>query len=248
MTRFFAAVLLMMMSVVAWGFTPPAASLLATSPVHDQAQMLDDGTAEKLRRLLLKVHEKSGVQIGVLTVESLEGDPIEDASIRTAEVWKLGDRKTDSGVLLMIAKAERKIRIEVGQGLEGELTDLESREIIERVMAPYFRQGRTSDGIAQGVLAVVSKVAPTALDGENVVSTRRKRSVQLNPFVILIVIVAWIILAAFSRRHGVSRVRPGGWGGGGFGGFGGGGSSGGFGGGFGGGGGGFSGGGSSGGW
>ena len=247
MRRFFVTVLLMISSVAAWGFVPPMASLLATSPVHDQAQMLDDGTTEKLRRLLLKVDKKSGVQIGVLTVESLDGDPIEDASIRTAEVWKLGDKKTDSGVLIMIAKAERKIRIEVGQGLEGDLTDLESREIIERVMAPYFRQGRTSDGIAQGVLAVISKVAPAALDGENVVTARRSRSVQLNPFVVLIVIVAWFILAAFSRRRGVSHIRSGNWGGGGFGGFGGG-SSGGFGGGFGGGGGGFSGGGSSGGW
>ena len=98
----------------------------------------------------LKAHEKASTQqFAVLTIPSLEGDPIEDFSIRTVEAWKLGTKAEDNGLLLLVAKEDRKMRIEVGYGLEGEVTDLLSSRIINDVMKPAFRQGDFGGGFDQ---------------------------------------------------------------------------------------------------
>jgi len=108
--------------------------------VNDHARLLSPDRAASLEERLAGYEQKTGHQFVLLTIASLEGDPLEDFSIRTVEKWKLGRKKVDDGLLLLIAKKERKVRIEVGYGLEGNITDAESSRIIRRVIAATLQQ------------------------------------------------------------------------------------------------------------
>lgn len=155
--KFGFAVLLLLFSVIARAdFQVPA----LTGPVVDDASILSPQTARGLSRGLRALHERGGSQITVLTVPSLEGISIEEAGIRTLDKWKLGGEKTDNGVILLIAPKERKLRIEVGQGLEGQLTDADSKRIIAEEITPLFKSGDYNSGVLVGVFKIVSKTDP----------------------------------------------------------------------------------------
>ncbi|HVJ65051.1 MAG TPA: TPM domain-containing protein, partial [Bdellovibrionota bacterium] len=134
----------------------------ATAPVVDEAQILNPSTRAELDEILRQV-SAAGTQLGVLTVNSLEGLTIEEYGIAVAEAWKLGQAKTDRGAVLIVAPRERRVRIEVGYGLEGELTDLQSGRIINDAMIPYFKRGDWDGGVRAGVGGILSLVAPEAL-------------------------------------------------------------------------------------
>lgn len=123
--------------------------------VNDFANMLGSSVTGQLETVLADLERSDGTQVVLLTIESLEGDSLEDFSIRVVEQWKLGQKEFDNGVLLLIAKQDRKIRIEVGYGLEGKLTDLISGQIIRNVIAPNFKAGRFDQGIIEGISAIV---------------------------------------------------------------------------------------------
>lgn len=221
-----------------------------TAPVIDNAELVDPHTTEALNRVLRELHDSGGSQINVLTVPTLNGIPLEEATIAVTDQWKLGSKKEDNGVLLFIALQERKIRIEVGQGLEGVLPDVIAGRIIRNDITPLMKQGRTSDAILNGVISIVEHTDPK-FDFGSRLEIPRERSTQNDDkggsLLIFGLILAIFLLKIFliPRRYGYGS---GWWGGGGFGGggFGGGGFGGG--GSWGGGGGGFSGGGASGGW
>lgn len=137
-------------------FAPPPMS----GPVNDLADMIQPITMNQLDQALRNLWHQTGTQIAVLTVETLEGLSIEEATIKTVEAWKLGSAKQDRGLLLMVAKKERSMRIEVGQGLEGQLTDVDSHRIIDTIMVPLFRKGNVDAGIVMGLNAVVNFVEP----------------------------------------------------------------------------------------
>ncbi len=188
---------------------------------------------------------KRGHQIVVHTTPSLEDLPISDYSIRIAEAWRVGHKGLDNGVILTIAPTERKLRLEVGYGLEGVIPDAIAKRIIEEVMLPEIRAGGMESGIELGVAHIMA-----AASGEPAPSRprsrSRRRSSGLSPLVYLVLLVATFGLRGFfflpflgGMGRGSYRMGGGGFGGG-RGGFGGGG--------FGGGGGGFGGGGASGGW
>jgi uncharacterized protein len=126
--------------------------------VNDQAGMLSPGVVRQLELLLEDLERKDSTQIVVLTVASLEGAALEEFSMRVAERWKVGQKGLDNGAILIIARAERKVRIEVGYGLEGRLTDLRAGRIIRDVIIPEFRAGRFDQGVANGVQAMVDTV------------------------------------------------------------------------------------------
>lgn len=227
-----------------------------TTPVQDQAGILSPRMAEKLSNVLLRLYESGGSQIGVLTVPSLGDSVIEEASIKVTDKWKLGKRGKDNGVLLLIAPNERRVRIEVGKGLEGVLTDAYARRIINQVITPAFKENDFDGGIAGAVAQIISVTDPEFdLQSAGMQSSRRhKRGSSMNPIQGLGVFILLILFAVFAVIHRILQAfglvprssyyggsSRGGWGGGG--GFGGGG-----GGSWGGGGGGFSGGGSSGEW
>jgi uncharacterized protein len=126
--------------------------------VNDYAAMLSTASQRQLEALLVDFEQKELTQIVVLTIPSLQGDALEDFSIRVAEAWKIGQQNLDNGAILLIAKNDRKIRIEVGYGLEGRLTDLLSGRIIRNVIAPQFKSGQFEQGITGGVAAMIDAV------------------------------------------------------------------------------------------
>jgi uncharacterized protein len=225
-------------------FTVPPLS----GPVVDQAGVLSAQAVDSLERALRALHDQGGSQINVLTVPSLEGLEIEQASIKVVDAWKLGGRKVDNGVLFFIAPKERKMRIEVGQGLEGQLTDVDSKRIIEDAVKPLYRSGDYSSGTIVGVYQIARKTDPNVdltpyLEG----SVRRTKQtgssgLPIRPIFIFLFLILFLLFGRGGRRRfgggGMFYGGGGGWGGG----SGGGGSS------WGGGGGGFSGGGASGDW
>lgn len=227
-------------------FVVPALS----GPVVDEGQMLSPSMREKLSRFLRQLNDEGGTQLQVLTVDNLGGLSIEEASIKVTDAWKLGSAKADNGILLMMSRQERRVRIEVGQGHEGDLPDVIASRIVREVIVPQFKQGDMDGGVRAGVLAIVHYVNPKFLEGQNA-APREKDGFPIPLWVIILVFFTFLLLPRFlgptfgrrNSRSGWDNWGGGGWGGG-FGGFGG--SSGG--GGWSGGGGGFSGGGASGGW
>jgi uncharacterized protein len=126
--------------------------------VNDYAGMMSPATARLLEATLQRFEEAESTQIVVLTIPTLAGDVLEDFSIRVAEQWKIGRKGRDNGAILVVAKAERKLRIEVGYGLEGRLTDAVSGRIIRTVIVPEFKAGRFEQGIINGVNAMIQVV------------------------------------------------------------------------------------------
>ena len=126
--------------------------------VNDYAGMLSTETKSILETKLVELEKSDSTQLAILTIASLEGDAIENFSIRVAEKWKIGHKKLDNGVILLISKNDRKLRIEVGYGLEGKLTDLVSGRIIRDIIAPNFKKGNFDQGVIDGVNAITSVV------------------------------------------------------------------------------------------
>jgi len=214
---------------------------LANHRVHDDVGILSSQTAGYLEQSLKQFEDSTSNQIAVLIIPSLEGESIDQFGIRVADSWKLGEADKDNGVILLIAVNDRKMRIEVGQGLEGPLPDAICNRIIRNEIAPAFRR-QDYDG---GVVAAVEGIRK-AIKGEYR-GTGPKQSKRGAPLWVIILII--IIIVAMRNRN---RPKGSGWSSGagwfiGGSGFGGGGGGGGFGG-FSGGGGSFGGGGSSGSW
>ena len=126
--------------------------------INDGAGMLSAATIQQLDQLLSELEKTDSSQIAVLTVNSLRGYDIETYALKTAEAWKLGQKGLDNGALLLIAKNDRKIRIEVGYGLEGVLTDLVAGRIIRDIITPQFKAGNFNQGVINGVGALVAAV------------------------------------------------------------------------------------------
>lgn len=211
-----------------------------TGRIVDQADILTPDVEARLGALL-EAHEKqSGQQFAVLTVPSLDGDGIEDFSIRVVDKWQLGKKGKDDGLLLLVVPKDKRVRIEVGRGLEGDVTDAVTARVIRNVIGPAFRSGDYGGGIERALTSLMrtaSGQAPSVPDDEpSAAPTQHSRGLGLWWILIALIFLPML----FAGRGG----RGGGFGGGGMflggGGFGGGR---GFGGGFGGGGGGFSGGG-----
>lgn len=129
--------------------------------VNDYAGILSTETHTELESVLA-AHEKSTTdQIAVLTIQSLEGAVLEDYSIKVAETWKLGQKGKNNGVLLLIAKDDRKVRIEVGYGLESTLTDALCSQIIRREIVPRFKNGDFDGGVRAAVNAIIGTLGGT---------------------------------------------------------------------------------------
>lgn len=143
-----------------------AAAVLPVPPlehrVTDRAELLSADAVNRVEETLAQLERDTGAQVAVLTVPGLAFEPIEDYSMRVVEAWQLGRGEQDDGVLLLVAKDERRIRIEVGYGLEGVLTDLECGRIIDNVMQPAFRSGDFAAGIEQAVAVIGGEIRGTA--------------------------------------------------------------------------------------
>ncbi len=251
MLRFAAAAVLCCLMLAAAAVAAPSFPKL-TGRVVDQASMLSPAESQRLETRLAAHERAGGNQLVVVTVPNLGGYDIESYGYQLGRHWGIGQKQEDNGVLLIIAQQERKVRIEVGYGLEGQLTDALSANIIHTVILPYFKLGQFGNGIEQGSAAIIDALGGKYQMRERS-SERRPDEIDWLPLVFVLMLLGFNILPAMlpgvrNRRGGA--LRRGGYGGG-IGGFGGGfgGGGGGFGGGgFGGGGGGFGGGGASGDW
>ncbi|MFJ5488132.1 TPM domain-containing protein [Hansschlegelia beijingensis] len=209
-----------------------------TNYVVDAADVLPPAEEQALIAKLKSFQERTGHQFAIATVPSLQGTSVEDFGNRLFRARKLGDATRNDGVLLLVAPADRKVRIEVGYGLEGDLTDAVSRLIIENAILPRFRAGDIPGGIERGaddVMAVFSGQAEEYKARAAQLSEQEESLTEVDIFMILFLLIVLYVLwrsirggGGGSRRHGPWVVGgpggfDGGWSGGGGGGFGGGG-------------------------
>jgi len=211
-----------------------------TGRVVDDAHILDAATRSGIDRKLADFETKSGRQIVVATLPSLQGYEIEDYGNRLGRQWGIGQKGSNNGALLIVAPNERRVRIEVGYGLEGTLTDAVSRLIIENGILPRFRVGDFSGGIQRGVDDIIQVLSGDAEDFKRRANAQNRGAAgpqDLGQFAwVAIMLGLWLFFAFRSLKRGqrgsaMPWIIPmgGRWGGGGFGGggFGGGGFSGG---------------------
>jgi uncharacterized protein len=195
--------------LVCWAFA--AAADVAVPPltgrVVDQTGTLSASDISSLTQTLKDLETRKGSQVAVLIVPTTAPETIEQYSIRVAEAWKIGRKKIDDGALLVVAKDDRHLRIEVGYGLEGALTDVTSKRIIDEIIVPKFRSGDFAGGISAGVERIVA-----VIDGENLPApepphwqspTLGNYIDPLNPFVIIgVLAVAGILRGVLGRLIG----------------------------------------------
>src|SRR6516164_3480446 len=127
-----------------------------TGRIVDQANVIPADTRSAIEPKLAELEDKSGIQLVVATVTSLDGQEIEPYANDLFRSWKLGEKTKNNGVLLLVAPKERRVRIEVGYGLEGTLTDALSKVIIANAMAPRLKAGNYSGGISRGVDDIIT--------------------------------------------------------------------------------------------
>lgn len=179
------------------------------SPVMDEAGFLSPEEEQDLNQLAYEIYTNQGPQITVFTVNDMQGNEIEEFSIRVAEKWQLGTKEKDNGILIIIAKSERKMRIEVGQGVEGEITDFEANRYITTVLTPAFKQNDFHGGLKL-VMMDIARIFDIKLnEGNRFV----RRATQVNsipgplkvafPFLIGILILGQIVLGRKPVARGI---------------------------------------------
>lgn len=174
-----------------------------TGRINDYARMLSPGATAVLEQKLAGFEQEKSTQVVVLTVPSLQGEDIAQFAIRVADQWKIGQEGKDNGVILILAQAERTVRIEVGMGLQGVLPDITAGRIIRDVMRPHLRSGDFDRGVEAGIEAVMAATRGefTAASGER---KQRPRHGGASSFLtyLLFTGVAAATLGAFSRFLG----------------------------------------------
>jgi len=181
-----------------------------TGYVNDRAGILDAATVKQLESVLADFEKSDSTQIVVLTVPDIGGQPLEEFSLAVAEQWGLGQKGKDNGALLLIARDERRIRIEAGYGLEGRLTDLVAGQIIRNVITPAFRQGNFDLGVTRGIEAMVAAVkGEYQADGGTGVDKIPRADYET--MLVFLLFGLFIIGRIFGRRKPLAAVAGGGF-------------------------------------
>lgn len=211
--------------------------------VNDFAKVMSSESIINLNNLIGQLKSKTTAEIAVVTLNSLDGYPIEDIGLAIGRDWKLGAKGKDNGLVIVVAPSERKMRIEIGYGLEGYLTDAHAGRIRDNYMTPFFKQGNYDQGIMNGTVACAQTIAQgygVALDGNYTLPQSQAESHPIQSLLFLIVLIYLFLkypsfmigffFGGFGRGGGGSYGSSGGGFGGfsGGGGFGGGGCSGGW--------------------
>ena len=170
-------------------------------PIIDQTESLANEDIDRIAQLINAERQKKSFQIGVLMIPTLgSDDSLEEYSLKVARQWGVGDKKKSNGVLLLIAKNDRKMRIEVGNGMEGSLTDARASQIIRNTIAPKFRSGDYAGGVEAGVKRIIDaaegrNLSDNDIDGESIIS------------MLFIVIFITIIVIAILKGNGSNGSR-----------------------------------------
>lgn len=173
---------------------------ILTGRVVDQANIIAPTARIAIEQKLAELEVKSGIQLVVATVTSLEGEEIEPYANELFRSWKLGEKSKNNGVLLLIAPNERRVRIEVGYGLEGTLTDVLSKVIIANAIAPRFKAGDFDGGISRGVDDIITVLTTDASEWQQRPALRLDAQQAVDPgswvlIIGLIVLVALLIVS-----------------------------------------------------
>jgi len=144
------------LGLLAFGIALAADVPYLTGRVTDNAEILSPAARERIAAALKAHEDATGNQVAVLTLPTLDGESVEGYATRVFESWKLGQKGKDNGVLVIVVPKDRKMRIEVGYGLEGTLTDVEASRIIRNQMTPQFKNGNYDQGVEDGVRTIVA--------------------------------------------------------------------------------------------
>ncbi|MBU6459009.1 MAG: YgcG family protein [Bradyrhizobium sp.] len=185
-----------------------------SGPVVDQTDTLSSDEIASLAGKIRDFEARKGSQIAVLIVPTTQPEEIEQYSIRVAEAWKIGRKKIDDGAILLVAKNDRKLRIEVGYGLEGALTDLTSKRIIDEIITPRFRNGDFAGGISAGLDRIIGVIdgeplPPPPQRSQPTSSVSPEFFNPTNPFVIIAVLVLGNLMRSLLGRLAGSAVAGG---------------------------------------
>ena len=174
--------------------------------VNDYAKIIRDSDEREIEEYLAGVEQSTGIQIAVLTMPSLRGEDIASFGIKIADKWDIGDKDKDNGAILIVAYAEHDLRIEVGDGLEGSLTDAKCGLILRNVIVPEFKNGNYSAGIKKGIM----NMGAIATGDESAVS-RSVREGEDNSgddsLVPVFAILVWLIFFVSTISAGARRGR-----------------------------------------
>jgi uncharacterized protein len=169
--------------------------------VNDYANMMSPEARSKIENELKAFEQSDSTQVIILTIPSLEGEVLEQFSIKVAEAWKIGQKGKDNGAILLVSKQDRKTRIEVGRGLEGKLTDLMAGRIVNSVINPRFKQGDFDGGFIAATQALIDVTRGEFKVDEKQAPTRKKRSSSL-PVLFIFGAIALLTLGRISRVLG----------------------------------------------
>jgi uncharacterized protein len=206
----FAAARALLLAAVVCGLAPASAQVAVpplSTHITDQTGTLDAQQQARLEQTLADFESRKGSQLAVLIVRTTAPESVEQYALRVAQQWKLGRKKIDDGAVLVVAKDDRALRIEVGYGLEGALNDATSKRIIEEVIAPRFRQDDFAGGISQGIDGMIR-----VIDGEPLPAPEPERaqsaavadgvSAYLPVIVVLALVLGSALRALFGRLPG----------------------------------------------
>ena len=186
-----------------------------TGCVVDDAGILDAGTRAALTQKLAEFEAKTSDQLVVVTLKSLQGTSVEDFGVELGRRWQIGQKGKNNGVLLIVAPNERKVRIEVGYGLEGALTDAVSRLIIENAITPRFRAGDFAGGITRGVDDIISVLTGDAAEWQQRAAKRPEPTTRWDSILVMLLVffvfgfVFLTLVGTIPRNRGRGRSRDG---------------------------------------
>lgn len=207
-----ALVLLAALLVPGWAMAQTFPAL--TGPVVDAANVIPDDVEARIGQKLIAFKQQTGQQLQVATVPDLQGYDISDYGYQLGRTWGLGDKERNDGALLLIAPNERKVRIEVGYGLEGTLTDAMSSQIVRRDIVPRFKAGDMPGGIEAGTDAIIKLLQLPPEEAQKVAAqaaaaAKQQRSSGIDPgmIIFLIIFVLFFVIPMIRRLRGGKRYR-----------------------------------------
>ncbi|GAB4365614.1 MAG: hypothetical protein Kow009_02370 [Spirochaetales bacterium] len=240
MNRRFSLLVVLLLLLLQAGFVEAQISYKPTGFVNDFAGVIDPDSARMMEQIAQAIEEKTGAQVAVVTVDSIAPyATIEDFSVDLAQSWGIGRKGKDDGVLIVLAMKERKVRIEVGYGLEGAIPDSVAGRILDEQILPALRQQKWGTGLLQGMIGVGTRIAQEhGIDPRELMipasqissrSSRTQEGIDLGPLIFILIFLFigggrffWplLFLGAFHPRRGRfgGGFGSGGFGGGGFGG------------------------------
>jgi uncharacterized protein len=188
---------IVVLALLGWLLVLPAFALdvpALTARVVDNADILDAAARNALTAKLAALEAKTTDQLVVVTLRSLQGTSIEDYGYQLGRKWQVGQKDKNNGALLIVVPSERKVRIEVGYGLEGTLTDAISRLIIANSIVPRFRANDYPGGITRGVDDIISVLTGDAAEWQQRAAKRPEATTNLVPIAILLIVVGTFVL------------------------------------------------------